>query len=249
MDALDLGAREHVATVGGGGKTTLGIRLAQALVRKGRRVVLTTTTKVWSEEAEGYARLLLCPAGSDVRRETGNALEGTRLVFIAGEVLDTGKLDGISPEQADLIFNAPTPEYVIVEADGAAGRPVKAPYGNEPVIPGSATVVIAVMGLESIGAPLDSNTVFRLSRFERLTGLKQGQPLDPAALVHLFQGPQGLFRGTPASAKRIVFMNKTDLCKNMAAAEHLAGLLINDAAGVDRVIMGSLYSDTYALIH
>ena len=42
---------------------------------------------------------------------------------------------------------------VIAEADGARLRPLKAPAEHEPVIPPAADAVVAVAGLDSVGAP------------------------------------------------------------------------------------------------
>ncbi len=51
ISALGLGPREHIAIVGGGGKTSLCFALAEELLRTGTRVITTTTTKVWHKEA------------------------------------------------------------------------------------------------------------------------------------------------------------------------------------------------------
>jgi hypothetical protein len=47
MEALAIGAREHIALVGGGGKTTLMFALAEEVSRNEKRVITSTTTKVW----------------------------------------------------------------------------------------------------------------------------------------------------------------------------------------------------------
>jgi len=49
ITALGLNPKEHVAVVGGGGKSTLCFALAEALGLSGARVISTTTTKVWHE--------------------------------------------------------------------------------------------------------------------------------------------------------------------------------------------------------
>ena len=50
-----------VAVAGAGGKTTLCFGLAHALVRRGWRVLTTTTTKIWPDDAALTERTLLRP--------------------------------------------------------------------------------------------------------------------------------------------------------------------------------------------
>ncbi|MGM0426948.1 MAG: selenium cofactor biosynthesis protein YqeC [Thermodesulfobacteriota bacterium] len=246
---LNLGAREHIAIVGGGGKTMLGLRLAEEMRAGRKKVVSTTTTKVWYEEGNRFPHLVLCPPGADLFEAIGKSLEEAGHLFLAREGLNSGKLGGISPKEADLVFNGLQLDHVIVEADGAAGLPLKAPAGHEPVIPSSTTLVIAVMGLEPLGQPVDPKTIFRFTEFAQITGLKKGQQMGTAALAKLFLAPEGLYRGAPESARRIVFMNKSDLCGDLTVAEHLASLLVNHSTGgVDRVVAGSLHKEIYTRI-
>src|SRR5581483_11467192 len=48
--AFGIRAKEVVALVGGGGKTTTMFRLADELVTQGKRVVVTTTTRIFAAQ-------------------------------------------------------------------------------------------------------------------------------------------------------------------------------------------------------
>jgi probable selenium-dependent hydroxylase accessory protein YqeC len=142
---------------------------------------------------------------------------------------------------ADSFFKDLQVDYLVIEADGAAGRPVKAPAEHEPVIPSSATMVIAVIGLEAMGRPLDPEIVFRPGLFREISGLDNGEDITPAALARVFQSPNGLFKGAPDSARRIAFLNKLDLLASEEKGRTLARLLLRDPyAPVERVVMGSI---------
>jgi len=245
MEVLGLGPREHVAVVGGGGKTTFCLKLAKGLSGAGKRVIMTTTTHVWLKEAEIAPCVIFWP--HDVLMVNGlkTCLKEKGLVFVAEQPLTSGKVKGITPERADGFFQDPDIDYVIVEADGAAGRPVKAPAAHEPVIPTSATLVVALMGLEAMGMPISPESVFRLDRFRGLTGLDVGGILTPAGLATLFRSPEGLFRGTPERARKIVWLNKTDRLRPGQSPDGLASrLLQSPGAGIERVIVGSLWQGT-----
>jgi probable selenium-dependent hydroxylase accessory protein YqeC len=247
--ALGLGPREHVAIVGGGGKTSLLFSLAEELRGKGKRVVTATTTKIWRREAERSPCVIFFPSDSGFLERVGKALDRHGQVFLAECPLDSGKVKGLDPEVPDRLFRGVLADYVILEADGAAGRPVKAPAQHEPVVPSSATLVLALMGLEALGGTLEPEVVFRPALFEKLTGLPHGGRLGPEVLSKVFLEPEGLFKGAPLSARCVAFLNKADLLQSEAEAEALSRLIL-DAPGsaVERVVLGSILKGRYRVI-
>jgi probable selenium-dependent hydroxylase accessory protein YqeC len=248
VEALALGAREHVALVGGGGKTTVMFALAEELRRNGKRVITSTTTKVWHREALQSEKVLLLADGADWRNTRSGDLSGRENLFVGTSILDSGKVEGISPSLADEIYGDSRFHYLVVEADGSAGHPVKAPAEHEPVISGSVTTVVALMGLEAIGACLDRATAFRIEEMMRITGLEPGSILTPIALAKVFLHPAGVFKGTPESARRVVLLNKADLLKEEGKARELADILLADPAKkIERVILGSLKQGAYRI--
>ena len=249
ISALVLGPGEHVAIVGGGGKTTLMFSLAEQLRLKAGRVITSTTTKIWHHEAQRSPCVLFPDPDSAWHGIVKDALGSHGHVFVGQGVLESGKVQGISPEFADSLFKEPGVDNLILEADGSAGRPVKAHAEHEPVIPLSTTVVIAIMGLEAIGQMLEPEVVFRPELFEQVTGLRRGDRLTPEGLAKIFQGPEGLFRGSPESARRIVFLNKLDLFTGDQEAKELADLVLKASLiPIDRVVIGSITMGHYFLL-
>jgi hypothetical protein len=139
-----------------------------------------------------------------------------------GKFLENGKVEGIAPTLADDFFRMPFVDHVIVEADGAAGRPLKAPADHEPVIPQSTTLVIALLGLSALGKPLGPEVVFRIALFKALTGLQEGDILTPEKLSKAFDEKAGLFKNATVSARRAVFLNQLDTLADPGAAWDLA---------------------------
>lgn len=241
ISALGLGPREHIAIVGGGGKTSLCFALAEELLQAGTRVITTTTTKVWQIEADRAPCRVFCPSGSPSYEDLKEGLKRDGHVFVAQRPLESGKVEGINRAMADSFYKDLQVDYLIIEADGAAGRPVKAPAAHEPVIPPSTTMVIAVIGLEAMGKPLNPDIVFRPGPFREITSLEDGETITPAALARVFQSPNGLFKGAPDTARRIAFLNKLDLLSSEEEGRTLARLLLRDPrAPVERVVMGSI---------
>ncbi len=248
MQALAIGAREHVALVGGGGKTTLMYALAEELRRGGKRVITSTTTKVWHREALQYEKVLLVGDDPLWRDKTREGLNKEGGVFIGHSLLDSGKVEGISPSLADEVYHDSNIHYLLVEADGSAGHPLKAPAKHEPVISRSVTMVVALMGIEALGARLDEATAFRVEEIKKVTGLDTGGILTPDALARVFLHPAGLFKGTPDVARRVVFLNKGDLIKEERKAIELADILLADPLKeIDRVVLGSVKKGVYRI--
>lgn len=193
------GGKRLAAFVGAGGKTSLIYALGSQLADQGQRVVITTTTR------------MLAPARDLLLLRPGVVIPPYRLITVGSAVeTDKGKLVGFAPWDIGELLARLEPDVILVEADGAAGRSVKAPAGHEPVIPELADLVVGVMGLDALGRAVDGDTVFRLERFCAVTGLRPGEIIGPAAFTALAGHPEGLFKGAPVRARCVAFHNKAD---------------------------------------
>jgi probable selenium-dependent hydroxylase accessory protein YqeC len=188
-----------IALVGAGGKTTLGNRIAKGLAGTGRRVLFTTTTKIYPPEDNP----LYLGAAENIRASG-------LFMTAAKEKLDNGKLKGYSPEELAVIAGSGLFNDIIVEADGAARKPIKAPNETEPVYPLGADLIIGVIGLDCIGRALNDSNVHRSALFSEITGAYINEPVDFQHILRLISHPEGLFRYAPDGVRRVVFLNKCD---------------------------------------
>lgn len=246
-DCLGLGKKSLVAIVGAGGKTSLMRRLTEELTGIGMRVAATTTTKVRKSEAGLYPAVILTDEEINPGKAIRERLERYGSVFVGKNLITNGKISGIDPEEADRLFLRSDIDHVLVEADGAAGRPLKAPLGNEPVIPSLTTITVAIAGCEVLGRPLAPNLVFRQERFQEITETAPGEIISPEKVSVLFLHMGGLFKGAPKEARRIAFLNKMEVVEDLYMIKCLAELLLASASGVDMVIAGSLHRKKYRL--
>jgi len=135
-------------------------------------------------------------------------------------------------------------DYIIVEADGAAGRPVKAPREQEPVMPSNTTLVVAILGVDGVGTELDEKNVFQPDLISRLTGVPLGQRIDAESMATLMTHPEGIFKGAPASSRVVAFLNKVDLAGGLDKAEDVAKRILEKKhPRVERVVLGQLRCD------
>ena len=171
VESLGLGAREMISLVGAGGKTTLMFRLAKELVSREKRVITTTTTKILEPSPEESACLFVGPDDERIRQFVDARLLPCRHITIARERIGGGKLKGVSCECVKALWEKKSADYMVIEADGAAGRPLKAPREGEPVIPSDTTLVIGLLGVDGMEMELREENVLRSERFSRLTGI------------------------------------------------------------------------------
>ncbi|MEG1989001.1 MAG: selenium cofactor biosynthesis protein YqeC [Oscillibacter sp.] len=203
------------AVIGSGGKTTL-LRALGDILSAEHRVLLCTTTKMLP-----YPDLPWAKTEGDLRRL------GHRLLCAGVPVPGTEKLTA-----PDLPFARLAEEfdYVLVEADGAAHRPMKAHAPWEPVLPPERNQTICVVGAAGFGRPIHE-AAHRPGRFAELAGVAEEVNITPelAAAVLTAEGLATRY-----------FINQAE-GERLAPAQNLAALL--PAPGV----VGSLWKGEYSL--
>jgi len=109
-----------VCIVGAGGKTSLMLHLAKELTEAGHSVLVTTTTRLASNEITS---------------------DFDFLVNINGEKAESPDISAIKNSDHDV---------KLIEADGSARKPLKGWLDSEPVIPEFATLTIGVLDISTI---------------------------------------------------------------------------------------------------
>jgi len=238
--ALELGEREVISLLGGGGKTSLLFSLAKELKEAGKRVITTTTTRIRRPSADDTPCLII---EADEEKALTRLVEEIAVyghVTIARGCSDEGKLHGVEPDFLDRINLLHIAEHIINEADGAGGLPIKAPRQDEPVIPSSTSTVVALVGLEALDAPLSVDVAFRIDNIMRLTGLERGGIITEEAIATLLTQPQGIIQYSPTEARIIPFFNKADLTTSMKAESLVNAVMARCHPRINSVVAGSL---------
>lgn len=243
-EIFGLNGKGVLSLVGGGGKTSLMFHLARRLARSGRRVLTTTTTKIFIPTTKESPVVIVNPDPKAVLKEAYSCGGATlHLTAAARRLDDSGKLAGFPPETVCRLWESEAFDWILVEADGAARRPLKAPAPHEPVIPACTTVLVAVVGLEVLGAPFSEDLVFRSDLAAPLMSLSRGETITPEALARLLVHPSGLFRGAPKKARRFIFLNKADTPALRAAGSAVADRLKMEPGPVaEAVLVGQTLS-------
>jgi len=244
IESLDLKTKEVISLVGAGGKTTLMFRLARELFLAGKKVVTTTTTKILEPSSEETPFLFVHRDEEKLRQLALDHIAQFGHITLARDRLDSRKLDGISSDSVSLLSKSDAIDVVIIEADGAAGRSVKAPREWEPVIPSVTTLVIGLLGVDGVGKELNEENHFQAERISRLTGIPMGEKMTSEGMAILMVHPEGIFKGAPDLSRKVAFINKVDVSGGMAWGREIGKeILRGGSPKVERVVLGQLKSE------
>lgn len=223
-EQLGLGSGELVAIVGAGGKSTLLLGLGRELSTAGSSVVMTTTTKMGADQLPDWA--VACRTSGEV----DSAIAAGQPVFLL-EGVDSSKIVGAAAAVVDEAFARRDVDFVLAEADGAAGRLLKAPAQHEPVIPATTTLVVVVVGLGSVGGRIAAVT-HRPERVAALLGCGVDHVLEPIDLATVITHPRGGMWHVPDTARVVAALTGD----NEPAASKVRELLAPEPR-IERVVV------------
>ena len=240
--ALALGNHEIISLVGGGGKTTLMFTLAKELHDRGSKIITTTTTKIFEPAPEQTPCLVIEADPAHAIFAAKKGLQRNGHVTFAAQRFPGGKIGGVEPQFIATMFQEISADYIIVEADGARMRPLKAPGNHEPVIPSVTTHLIPLVGIDALGRPLDEETAFRSERVAELSGAQLGGLITPHLIATVMTHPWGLVKGAPEGTKIVPVINKVETTSGLAGAHEVARELLDMGAGqIERVVLSRLF--------
>lgn len=190
------------AVIGGGGKTTFLQKTGEKLSAQ-YRVLLCTTTRIFPFSG--------IPCGSTTAelvelRKKHNLVCGGRMIRENGKL---GPLD-IPMEELTSQF-----DYVLVEADGSAGRPMKAHAVYEPVIPRGSNQVISLIGASGFGKTIEE-AAHRPELYAQLAHASMDDAITPELAAYVLQREHLEHR---------VFVNQVEAVEQLEWVRRFAALL------------------------
>ena len=213
---LDMENGQVISIVGGGGKTTTLFGLAEELKSLGKKVMISTTTAIFEPNSDQYDDYFLEDLG-DFHPE-----EGT--ITIYGEKVKKGKLREAVPEKIESIIERELFDFILIEADGARGLPIKAPADHEPVIVKSTSKTIGVIGLDSLGEKIEDIS-HRPEILTEITKTRLTDLVDENLIVELVLSDKGLFKTIEEG--RVVLLNKADSDLKIASGRKIKEKLLD----------------------
>ena len=224
LDLLITPEDRLITLTGAGGKSSLSRWLSSHLRLIPRSVIITTTTKILPLPG---VKTVLDESGPNFMDRIRNALAHSPCIVVASRFDQTsGKLTGLDKDKITTLHNSGLADTILVEADGAARKPLKAPNRHEPVIPLETDLCIGVMGLDAVYRPWTEANVHRHEIFSRITNLPPGENVTPEHLFKIATAPNGLFKGCPPDCDLKIFLNKTDIPNGHELVKEFKNILI-----------------------
>ena len=248
LDVFGLRERRYVHLIGGGGKTTLMFAAAHALAAEGRSVLTTTTTRIlYPEPVQSDCVVFGSDAASMVERLRFEFATQRHVTAVAPDPNGGRKAGGLSVAVLDALVEARVAGHVLVEADGSAGHPLKAHADHEPVVSPRADLVIAVIGVDCLGAPLDDAHVHRSALLRERLGRPAGALVTAGDVAGIVLRRDGWLARVAGECEVVAFVNKAATPAARDEARRLANALRRADAErrLARVVIGDVRSGVF----
>lgn len=240
---LDTNNVPRVAFVGAGGKTTALFQAARELAP----CIVTTTTHLGAWQAAKADRHIIFDKKNITQHHTalsGYAQKG--VILVTGKQKNERLPSLPNDELAWLAAFCKTHSLpLLIEADGARKKPLKAPKAHEPVIPHFVDHVIVVAGLSGLGKTLNTETAYNPNGFAQLGESQEGTKITTTHLAKVLSHPGGGLKGIPPRARQIALLNQADTLKTQARGGKIAASLL---CQFDTVILSS-FRENYLSRH
>jgi probable selenium-dependent hydroxylase accessory protein YqeC len=243
-DLIHLPAHPLITIVGAGGKTTTMFTLASELAHRGKRVITTTTTQIFFPKPGETDTLIVASETPTLLKMIRAAWKQHHHVTVAGTALSTGKLAGLQPEQPYKLLIKSGADVMIVEADGARHRMIKAPAEHEPVIPPQTNVALLMMSAGAINQPLSEKIAHRPERVAMVTGISQGDILSPAVIARLITSEQGALKHIRDTAAAYLLITHASMAQKEAIHELVS--LVRCSPRITGVLSSELPGEWFA---
>lgn len=226
-----------ICCVGAGGKKTTMFRLAEAHTG---RVGITATAHI-----EFFPKTLdaSCYIGDeDALLQTISVDKDSRVMAFARPSSRFGRRAGISPEAVSRFKATGNFDLMVIKADGARSRFIKAPAQHEPVLSPGTNTIIPVLSAKVIGQPLCKEIVHRVELFSELVGLEVEGEINPEHVARLLSSEQGSLKDT-GKATVIPLINMVDDEQLQKVATRAAELALDMTDRFDRVVLAAMKKD------
>lgn len=235
-DLLELFSAQSgvVCCIGAGGKKTTMFQLAKA---HGGRVGITATAHI--EYFPGTLNAInYIGTEEDILQAIRNDKSSSAIAF-AKPSERFGRRAGISTGLLQTIKNENHFELILVKADGARGRFIKAPAEHEPPIPGFTSTVIPVVSAKVFGMPLTEKIAHRVDRISKLAGLDEHDEIRPEHIARLLSSSEGSLKNA-GTAKVIPLINMVDYVEQETLAKEAAMIALTMTDRFDTVVLAAM---------
>ena len=227
-----LEAEGIVSVVGAGGKKSTMYALAAAL----DRAVVTATVRIPIFDSH-VDRVVVTddPAGAVV-----DAPDTAWPLGLVPEREREDRYRGYDLDTVDAIGGTGVPDAVLVKADGARMRLLKAPGENEPRIPAATSTVLPVASAHVVGKPLTDEHVHRVERVADVAGRNSGEKIRAVDVGRVLASEAGGRKDVPDGATVVPVVNMVDDEDLAGVGREVAEAVLAQAGSIPRVVLARM---------
>jgi molybdenum cofactor cytidylyltransferase len=229
-DALRVDKSMTVAFVGAGGKSSA---IHQLIVELNETfpVIVTTTTKLGTTQGDmagPHLELDGNPNFAQIRRLLQDSNSG---LVTNGQTLNGKKLIGLDDTQVGILHEIAKElgAVLLIEADGARGKSLKAPADHEPVIPNWVDEVVVTAGLDVIGKAFTSEHIHRIEIAKTLLGIEGKLTIDVNVVARLLESGRAGLKDVPSKATARALLTHAESNENLALGRQIAYQLLRSS--------------------
>ncbi|WP_255168837.1 selenium cofactor biosynthesis protein YqeC [Natrononativus amylolyticus] len=245
VDALGIDRDRGVTcVVGAGGKKSTLYALADRL----ERAIVTATVRIPPfEEHVASLEVTADPIATahdavvNAEDEPDATPDGRWPLGLVAARERTDRYRGYEPAVVDDLAAA-VDVPILVKADGARTRWLKAPNDREPQLPAAADTVIPIASARVVGETLDDTLVHRPERVAAVTGLEVGDEITAEAVATVLTSERGGWKGVPDGATVVPLLNMVDT-PALERTTREVGTEILRQRDVTRVVLTRLLED------
>jgi probable selenium-dependent hydroxylase accessory protein YqeC len=215
-----------ISVVGAGGKTTTIERLAQEYEMLGRKVIVTTTTKMFRPVKYSWY-------SGESMEMVDKHLENDTVLWIGPPF---GQEKMMSPKISFLQELMQKNIPLLMEADGAKRLPFKVPNDTEPVIIEGTQFVVAILGMDALGRPL-KEVCFRYDLAATFLHKTEDEQVMIDDYIKVITSSSALRKGVTEEMKYLVILNKVENQEQEKQAKQIRDLL--KQKGIEQVFLTS----------
>ncbi len=221
------GSFDSLSVVGAGGKKTT----LYALAGECTDAVVTSTVRI-PPFSSHVADVVVSDDPVAAVRDTDERPLGV----VAGT--DGDRHIGYDPDAVDELIGA-TDATVLIKADGARTRRLKAPGDHEPQLPRTTDLVVPIASAKVVGKPLSGEIVHRPERVAAITDLGIGDEITADDVAAVLTSRSGGLKQLPESARAVPLVNMVDTKRDERAGREIAERILAREP-VDRVVLARM---------
>lgn len=239
-DALRIESGQSIAFTGAGGKTS-AIRTLVKELQSRNPIVSTTTTKLGLTQADlaDVHNILKTP---DLMDGVGSLLRPGISVLVTNDQLpDERKWSGLSLIELERLREICREKgaILLIEADGARRKSLKAPAEHEPVVPEWVDLVVSIAGLDVIGKPFTSEYCHRAERAREILGIEGDARIEEDHVSKLLRSTRAGLKGVPPSSTVRVILRQSESMEDIEIGRRIStDVLLSER--IQSVLVGTL---------